>query len=51
LAKPGTFRLIPPAARLAELAQDYLEMRDMLLDAPIPFDVILETRVNRTIRG
>ena len=53
LAVPGTFRLVPPAARVAELARDYQEMRDMFLDAPVSFDVILETlhrleaRINR----
>lgn len=53
LAKPGTFRLVPPAARVAELARDYQEMRDMFLDAPTSLDVILETlgrleaRINR----
>jgi hypothetical protein len=54
LAKPGTFRLAPPAARVAELARDYQEMQDMFLDAPMPFDTILETlrrlegRINQT---
>ena len=43
LAKPGSFRLVPPAARVAELARDYQEMRDMFLDAPLAFDLILET--------
>lgn len=43
LAKPGAFRLVPPAARVAELARDYQEMQDMFLDAPMAFDTILET--------
>ena len=43
LAKPGTFRLLPPTTRVAELARDYQEMRDMFLDAPMSFDLILET--------
>ena len=53
LAQPGTFRLAPPAPRMAELARDYQEMRDMFLDAPPSFDVVLETlnkleaRINR----
>ena len=53
LAVRGTFRLVPPTMRLAELERDYLEMRDMFLDEPAPFDAILETlrelekRINR----
>jgi hypothetical protein len=43
LAKPGTFRLVPPAERVAELARDYQAMRDMFLDEPVSFDAILET--------
>ena len=43
LAQPGTFRLAPPAARMAELARDYQEMRDMFPDPSPSFDVILET--------
>jgi len=55
LAKTGTFRLVPPAKRVAELARDYQEMRDMFLDAPMPFERILETlrrmegRINETV--
>jgi len=53
LAGPGTFRLVPPAARVAELERDYQEMRDMFLDAPPSLESILETlrgletRINR----
>lgn len=53
LAKPGTFRLIPPEARLPDLKRDYQAMRDMYLSAPMPFESILETlaeleeRINR----
>jgi hypothetical protein len=43
LAVPGTFRLVPPAARLAELERDYQEMRDMFLEEPATFDTILKT--------
>ena len=43
LAAPGTFRLVPPPVRVAELARDYQEMQDMFLDAPMSFDMILET--------
>jgi len=53
LAKPGTFRLVPPDGRTTELAHDYQEMREMFLDAPPSFKDILETlrvledRINR----
>lgn len=41
LAKPGTFRLVPPAARLPALRQDYQAMRDMYLTEPASFDDVL----------
>lgn len=41
LAKPGTFRLLPPARRLAALARDYAQMRAMFLAAPAEFDAVL----------
>jgi Nucleotidyl transferase AbiEii toxin, Type IV TA system len=41
LAKPGTFRLLPPAARRAALARDYAQMRAMFLIAPPAFDAVL----------
>jgi hypothetical protein len=43
LAKPGTFRLAPPELRMAELARDYQEMRDMFLETPPLFEEVLET--------
>ena len=43
LAKPGTFRLVPPDRRTRELARDFREMRDMFLDAPPSFESILDT--------
>jgi hypothetical protein len=43
LAKPGTFRLVPPAERLPALRRDYQAMRDMYLSDPTPFDDILAT--------
>jgi hypothetical protein len=43
LAKPGTFRLVPPAARLPALRHDYQAMRDMYLSEPPPFDDLLAT--------
>ena len=54
LAVPGTFRLVPPPERRAELERDYQEMRDMFLDEPPSLDTILETlrglesRINQT---
>jgi hypothetical protein len=53
LAKPGTFRLVPPPARLPALRRDYQAMRDMYLSEPAPFDDILailadlERRINQ----
>jgi hypothetical protein len=55
LAKSGTFHLVPPAYRQAELEKDYLAMRDMFLTPPPSFQSILETvrdletRINRTV--
>ena len=52
-AKPGTFRLLPPAARTAALHRDYEAMRDMYLTEPATFDEVLavlaevEARINR----
>lgn len=40
-AVPGTLRLAPPAARLAELRRDYAAMRPMFLTAPLTFDAML----------
>jgi hypothetical protein len=53
LATPGTFRLLPPESRLAELERDYRAMRDMFLVEPSPFERLLESlrglenRINR----
>ena len=52
LAKPGTFRLVPPTERLPALRRDYQLMRDMYLGEPASFDEILndlsklEQRIN-----
>jgi hypothetical protein len=43
LAKPGTFRLVPPSGRRTALARDYAQMRSMFLSAPPAFDAILDT--------
>lgn len=41
LAKPGTFRLVPPPARTSALRRDYEAMRDMYLVEPATFDDVL----------
>ncbi len=57
LAKPGTFRLIPPAGRLPALRRDYEAMRDMYLSEPPSFDDVLatladlESRINQAGGG
>ena len=43
LAKPGSFRLVPPAERQPPLRRDYQAMRDMYLSEPTPFDDVLAT--------
>ena len=56
-AKPGTFRLVPPAERQAALRRDYQTMKDMYLSEPASFDDILatltdlENRINHTGGG
>jgi hypothetical protein len=52
LAKPGTFRLVPPAKRLPALRRDYQAMSQMYLSEPATFDEVmaalaeLEKRIN-----
>lgn len=41
LARPGSFRLLPPASRLPALAQDYAAMRPMFLSEPPRFDELV----------
>lgn len=50
-AEPGSFRLVPPPARLPALQHDYQAMRDMYLSEPVSFDEILATleEMERTI--
>jgi hypothetical protein len=43
LAKPGSFRLLPPAARRIALARDYAQMRAMFLAPPPDFGAVLGT--------
>jgi hypothetical protein len=57
LAKPGTFRLVPPAERFPALRRDYQAMRDMYLSEPPNFDELLavladlEQRINGVVGG
>ena len=56
-AKPGAFRLVPPAERLPALKRDYQAMRDMYLTEPVSFDEVittladLENRINIAAGG
>jgi hypothetical protein len=53
LAKPDTFRLLPPRERMAELEHDYEQMREMFVEEPPPLPEImavlqaLETQINQ----
>ena len=53
LARHGSFRLVPPEARQAALAQDYLTMRPLFMTEPPPFSKLMqrladaEQRLNR----
>lgn len=40
-AKPGTFRLVPPDHRIADLKTDYQQMQEMFLEKPPAFDNLL----------
>lgn len=42
MAKPGTFRIVPPDFRLPELDRDYRAMRPMFLTEPPSFAIIIE---------
>ena len=41
LARPGSFRVLPPDQRLPGLARDYVQMRAMFIATPPAFDVVL----------
>lgn len=43
LAVPGTFRLLPPPSRLADLERDHQAMKQMFFSAPPPIDQVLQT--------
>jgi hypothetical protein len=57
LAKPGTFRLVPPPERIPPLRRDYQAMRDMYVAEPPSFDEVLsiladlEKRINSIVEG
>ena len=42
-AKPGTLHLVPPAARIPELEEDYRKMREMIFGDVPSFDHLLGT--------
>lgn len=46
LAKPGSFRLVPPTERLPALRRDYQAMRDMYLSEPPEFEGIIDALAN-----
>jgi hypothetical protein len=52
LAKPGSFRLVPPPGRLKTLEKDYVAMRPMFLSEPQTFEQMMavlaegEKRIN-----
>ncbi|NLE00588.1 MAG: hypothetical protein GX640_12015 [Fibrobacter sp.] len=43
MAVPGTFKLLPSAELLKELADDYKRMNVMIFGTPPSFDSIIET--------
>ena len=53
LARPGSFRLVPPEARQTALAQDYATMRTMFMSAPPPFAELMAqlAGAEKTING
>jgi len=52
-AKPGTLRIVPPDARLAELEQDYRKMQEMIFGEPPAFAHLLEVlrEIEQEING
>lgn len=42
LARPGSFRLVPPPARIAPLQADYQRMRPMFVSEPPSFQALLD---------
>jgi hypothetical protein len=52
-AKPGTLRLVPPEARLAEFAGDYAKMAPMIFGTAPRFERLIERlrKLEREING
>jgi hypothetical protein len=52
-AKPGTLRLVPPPARMAELEQDYRKMQEMIFGKPPSFERLVEVlrEIERNVNG
>lgn len=52
-AAPGSFRLLPPDSRLAELRRDYVAMKPMFLKTPLGFDELIATlrEAENTLNG
>ncbi|MBT3604356.1 MAG: nucleotidyl transferase AbiEii/AbiGii toxin family protein [Candidatus Latescibacteria bacterium] len=46
LAKPGSFKLLPPDERLAELQRDYQAMQNMIFDKHLSLDEIIDNLSN-----
>jgi predicted nucleotidyltransferase component of viral defense system len=42
-ARPGSFRLVPPSARIPDLERDYQAMGSMFFHAEPSFDIVLES--------
>ncbi len=43
LAKPPTVKIIPPEARITELAKDYQAMQNMIFDKRLSLDEVMRT--------
>ena len=53
IARPGTFRLVPPAERMSALRRDYEAMEDMYLSPPPSFEEVMSslTSLEKRING
>ena len=52
-AKPASLRIVPLAARLPELEQDYRKMQEMIFGEPPAFEHLLEVlrEIERQVNG